>query len=54
MEFYVEFKSFESVVDCFNSQRDGILPQIARLRRISLAVSTPNGMEFYLNRLRLC
>ena len=26
MEFYVEFKSFESVVDLsFNSQRDGIL-----------------------------
>ena len=34
--------------NCFNSQRDGILPGEAEALRSTETVSIPNGMEFYL------
>ena len=33
--------------NCFNSQRDGILPQSILWERRRFSVSIPNGMEFY-------
>ena len=49
MEFY--FSAFIKVIcslDCFNSQRDGILQDLALRLRLLARVLIPNGMEFYL------
>ena len=47
MEFYAISIGVGIVNFSFNSQRDGILPGLLKLRKAYCTVSIPNGMEFY-------
>ena len=52
MEFYGEQYDPSANFISFNSQRDGILLYHTRLIVALDAVSIPNGMEFYKDRLQ--
>ena len=47
MEFYVRTEYKDVLVPSFNSQRDGILPNLSIDDKSKNKVSIPNGMEFY-------
>ena len=47
MGFYATQRSICKMINCFNSQRDGILLHKRTEREQHYFVSIPNGMEFY-------